>query len=306
MIRIFPAYYFVLCCLLLFTDLQYPLSYVFYYLNLKIFALSLHPTPGFSALWANWDELATHNLHLWSLGVEEQFYLLYPLLFYGLSRRVMGRVFVATIAVGVATRAWLMHTAPGSFYGFLLPSTIEYFAWGSLFAYLDLQHRLPSERSSWWAIYVPTAAMAAAVAIEYGLGLDGYYMMQTTHFTSIVAPLTGLLIWGLWTERPEHPLVRLLNLRPLVYLGTISYPMYLVHLSMWEVYRRYFATIVNTRVAEPAWQTAWFYAITLALTIATGSAIWHFVEVPASRLKRFFPLSTITPLPVANSAAQTA
>ena len=294
-LRICPAYYVVLLFLFLFHDLQYPLANVFYLLNLKIFALSLDPyNPEFVNLAASWDK---HDLHLWSMSVEEQYYILYPLLFYIVPRRRMNLLFGATVLVAIATRTWLMHVAPESFFGFLLPSCMEYFAWGGLFAFLMLEGKLPSRRSTWWAVYLPAAAVAVSIAIEYGFKLDGYYMCQTTHFTSFVAPMLGLLIWGLWTESPSHPAIRFMNLRPLVYLGKIGYAMYLVHLSTWDLYRAWCAPLINGYVVDPTWQTVWFIAVTFALTVAFGAALWHFVEVPAGKLKKYFPVAG--PKPVA-------
>lgn len=290
-LRICPAYYVVLLFLYLFHDLQYPLTNVAYVLNLKIFALSLNPSdPEFINLAAAWN---SRDLHLWSMSVEEHYYLLYPLLFFVIPRRRMGLLFGATVALGIGIRAWQMHAQPESYYGLLLPSCMEYFAWGGLFAFLMLEGRLPSRRSSWWALYLPAAAVAVSIAIEYGFKLDGYYMCQTTHFTSFVAPMLGLLIWGLWTESPSHPAIRFMNLKPLVYLGKIGYAMYLVHLSMWDLYRAWFAPTINARVEDPAWQTAWFFAVTFAMTVVLGAALWHFVEVPAGKLKKYFPVAGV-------------
>ena len=106
-IRIVPAYAFVLALLLIFDHLQNPASYIFYYLNIKLFLVSLHQElPEFINWWGDWD---TQDLHLWSVAVEEQFYILFPFVYFLVPARHMGLAFALTVAVGLASRRYFMH-----------------------------------------------------------------------------------------------------------------------------------------------------------------------------------------------------
>ena len=286
-IRILPAYVLVVALLLVFDSLQNPASYVFFYLNIKLFLVSLHQElPEFITWWSNWS---TQDLHLWSVAVEEQFYVLFPFVFLLVPARHMRVAFVATVLIGLASRTYFMQAHPTSFYGFLLTSCMEYFAWGAFFAWRDLHGQMP-RLAPWQSIYLPVAIVLALIGVEYGFDLDGYFHNSTTHFVGPIAPLLGLAIWGLWTADRNLALIRFLNWRPFVYLGQISYPMSLTHLTWIVLVERHLHPFIGRLVPTPAGQALVAFTVSLALTVAAGAIIWHGVEVPVSRLKKYAPL----------------
>ena len=182
-----------------------------------------------------------------------------------------------------------MQAHPTSFYGFLLTSCMEYFAWGAFFAWRDLHGQMP-RLAPWQSIYLPVAIVLALIGVEYGFDLDGYFHNSTTHFVGPIAPLLGLAIWGLWTADRNLALIRFLNWRPFVYLGQISYPMYLTHLTWIVLVERHLHPFIERVVPTPAGQALVAFTVALALTVAAGALIWHGVEVPVSRLKKYAPL----------------
>ena len=288
-IRIVPAYTFVVALLLIFDDLENPGAYAFYYLNIKLFLVSLHQElPAYITWWSNWDR---QDLHLWSMSVEEQFYLIFPWIFYLVPVRHFGKAFVAAVLFGITSRTFFMHYYPTSFYGFLLSSCVEYFAWGALFSYLDLNGRLPAKPSPWWSLYLPLAVMVGLVSIEYGYDFDDYFHQRTSQFVGIMAPLLGLAMWGLWSADATLRLVRFLNWPPLVYFGHISYPMYLTHLTFIVFCHKDLAPWILQAVGGSARvQYAVSYVLAFVMTGVASAFIWHAIEGPASRLKRRFPL----------------
>lgn len=286
-IRILPPYILFVGLLLVFDSLQNPAAYAFFFVNVKLFQVSLHQElPAFINWWANWN---TQDLHLWSVAVEEQFYLLFPLVYFLVPQRQMKRAFVTALAVGLASRTYFMTYYPTSFYGFLLTSCLEYFAWGAFFAWHDFRGQMP-RLAPWQSIYLPALAAFALIGLEYRLDLDGYFHQSTTHLTALIAPLFALTIWGVWAADRRLVIIRFLNWRPLVYLGQISYALYLTHLTFIVVAQRTLRPYIEALASTSAGRTAWTFVISLALAVAASAAMWHGLEVPASKLKKYVPL----------------
>ena len=167
-------------------------------------------------------------LHTWSLGVEEQFYFIWPLLILGTSRLRQRRK-VACFLIGAIgllsfmSSAWLMRTnQPAAF--FLMPPRAWEFAIGALASQIPqgwLQARAAHVRSLGW---LGLTAISISAFIASPIGFPGW---------KAVLPVCGaaaVLIGG----AVQDPLGvgRLLSLGPLPYLGQRSYALYLWHWPM--------------------------------------------------------------------------
>lgn len=205
--------------------------------------------------------------HTWSLGVEEQIYLLLPLLVWasGLpqARRRARRWLVLLLGVlsllSLQLFLRLCGSDPSAAY-FLMPSRFWEIGAGALAWLLaaPFMGRAPLRRL---ALLTPLLQLAALLLL--GLEMAGEAPLQRAVPLAVVASLLLLL-----SARPGTPLVRLLSLPPLVGLGVISYSLYLWH---WSV-----LALARWSVGVDAATAPWLLLLTLVLALLS----WAVVERP--------------------------
>ncbi len=231
-----------------------------------------------------------HTSHFWSLAVEEQFYLVWPLLLWFLGRRGILRLCVACVAIAIAFRLWLHVYYGGLGVYVLTPGRLDALAIGGLLAILS---RDPAglrglARRCVWPFWITLAAMAIIVVQEGELNrLDPWnYLAGYT----IAAVMWGCLIVMLAANSTPR-LARVIGHRIWARLGRHSYGMYIVHYPLLGVVVALLpagpiidatgGTIVPTFVL--------YSLLVWALSYAVAVAVWHGLERRFLDLKRFFP-----------------
>ncbi|CAG4899082.1 acyltransferase family protein [Paraburkholderia gardini] len=165
-------------------------------------------------------------LHTWSLSVEEQFYVVLPLLLYWLHRKARGWALPAFAALTVASFAYAIfevHRATTGAYYFAQNRAFEFLV-GTLLALVEF--RRGPVRSKWFDLI-----FLAGIAIVL-FGVFGF--SATAQFPGIgaIVPCGGalLIIYG---GRRAVVLHRILANDAAVFIGRVSYPLYLWH---WPVF----------------------------------------------------------------------
>ncbi len=216
--------------------------------------------------------------NLWSLAVEEQFYLVWPLVITALvllKKRGWRLALVTVLALG-SVAAMVSLSLLGSestrlYYG---TDTHSFgLAIGAALAVLALDW---SPRPLEWPRRVRTLLVALGMVAVAGLLVLSYFLVDDSSFVFqgglvLVAVLTALAIAG--SVVPGSPLVRALDVLPLRVVGERSYGLYLWH---WPVF-------ILVTAAAPALDPWAIGGIALAITVVAASLSYRFVEQPIRR-----------------------
>ena len=202
--------------------------------------------------------------HYWSLAIEEQFYLVWPLLFglllAGRSRRWVGRMALGLFLL-CAVLPRLIANVWGTNAAYLsTPARLAELFAGVLLAVVTQQRAVPA-----WFRWVAVAELAlfAALVATTPSGAGWAYEGGLPLF----AVLSAAFIAGLQVPGPVQTV---LVQRPLVYVGTISYGIYLFH---WPVFL----------LAEQHWASlgfGWLFGVKVAITAAVAVTSAALVERP--------------------------
>jgi peptidoglycan/LPS O-acetylase OafA/YrhL len=194
-------------------------------------------------------------LHMWSLAIEEQFYLLLPLALWIVPRRLRAPGALLLTGASLAAYLWLYPRSPGAAF-YLLPTRAWELGLGVIAAL--------------WAGRIPVLARAGlwpAIAVLLAVPLMSSGALVSQYFLALPACVATML---LLSGEPREAWW----LRPLVRIGDASYSLYLVH---WPLFA--FAHMVWLGRALPP-------AVALTLVTAAGllgAALYRWVEEPGRR-----------------------
>jgi peptidoglycan/LPS O-acetylase OafA/YrhL len=287
-LRIFPLYYAVLILVLALV----PLSPVLHHI-----LVGEHQMPP---LWPYWFyvsnfSIAEHGLMhgwldiTWSLAIEEQFYLVWPIVIWLCPPRLFG-LLCGTLIVAAAAARWIAGaggTEPLSIY--VLPwFRLDGLAAGSLLAW-TVRRGMPPAVGRW----APAAALAlgvALVAATIASGDSGWWHGQMQRWGYSVIVLLGSALLVMAVTRPAgHFWPRMLSAAWLRACGTYSYCMYLVHQPIQQAISELVFDPNDLDFVAPWIGQGMFYVAAGVPTFAVAWVSWRIFEAPILSLKAKFP-----------------
>jgi peptidoglycan/LPS O-acetylase OafA/YrhL len=236
----------------------------------------------------------------WSLAIEEQFYLTWPLLVWWLPSRRLVPLCVAVIGVAFLLRCGFVAAGANPYVMFVgTPFRCDALACGALVALLHERDGgwsrlaeparwiLPAAGGVFLALLALFQVAPGFLAMRRGVTFLSYPLTQTIGYSALAAFGAALLV-SVMAAPAESRLRRGFEWRPLRWLGHYSYAIYLVHTPVVA-----FTNLWIFRAGDHDWpllvEQAWFYALVLALSGGVALVSWYALEGPALRLRRYFP-----------------
>src|SRR5688572_17146215 len=289
-LRIFPLYYLVL--FLAFVVLpQYPAvnsvlvgsdnspaqwPYWFYVTNFSIA----------DGRWAHgWADVA------WSLAIEEQFYLVWPLLIWLCRPRLFALLCAVILVAEPIARVYARATDVPSLSIFVLPwFRLDGFATGALLAVAQRRGLLPL-----FDRWVPIVVIAGVAGIIVCMIMGGHtwwwnrWIQQYGY--SLIAITAGAMLVSAINRPADSLWPRMLSAGWLRAFGKYSYCLYLIHLPVMRVVREYvFNPLKIETIGIGPWsEQVLFYGAATAPAFALAWLSWRVFEAPILRLKARFP-----------------
>lgn len=299
-LRIFPLYYAVLAgfFVLLPLALRLPRAAAFFAANAHDLSTNLADLAAKQPwLWLYGANLkialdgGLDSLHflgyLWTLAVEEHFYLLWPLAVFLLGRRALLGLCGLLAVAALALRASLVAGGAGFDAAYVLtPCRMDGLAIGAAAALLV---RGPGGAARW----LPLARRMAAVLVPCAIAALAIFPRRSAFisvggFTLTALAATALLL-AVTGAAPGSRVERMFGGRTLRFFGRYSYGLYVMHFPFILIVGDKVLSKLETLTGSPWLTCGLYWAMSLAGSVAAALVVWHLVEKPFLALKRFFP-----------------
>ncbi|MFP2906224.1 acyltransferase family protein [Pyxidicoccus sp. 3LFB2] len=289
-LRIFPLYY---------------LALAVSFLVLPALAGRLHLDDRITTEGATWYLLYLSNFYqlwgdtthpilgvVWSLAIEEQFYIVWPFLIAAVSYRGAIRLCLATIALALLTRVGLTVSGASLESTYVVTfARVDSLAMGAL---LSLALRHPEGRGlaafRWMrpAVWAAVPVVLAMVVLPVG---DTYELLKRTVGYTAIAILFAVAVYKAVAAAPGTWLHRFFASKLLRTYGKYSYAIYLIHSPLDAILRR--TSLLGTPLRKVAGSDMpmqlLFYVVAAGLSLGLALVSWNLFEKHLLKLKDYFP-----------------
>lgn len=267
-LRIFPIYYLTLFILYIlnFQDIREKfLWFLFYASNIYFYKI---------------NDWAGNLSHLWTLAVEEQFYIIWPFIILFIPKKYLLKSIIGIIIFGPVFRTYLFIVSGGSdwsstFIHILTPSCMDCFGLGALLAYYKVfgnwENILSPKRSMIFLIINIASVVILSFFDENVISVFLFrFNISVICMFIIYKAITGFR--GVTGKILENPVI--------MFLGKISYGLYLYF---------NFIPMIFTSLGLPPLQNIYVNFILQSIILIIISTLsWYLIEKPINSLKKYF------------------
>jgi len=270
-LRIFPLYYLVIFLILWLAPAMFEGNFAWYVSYLPNF-LIYHQQ--------RWPDML---VPYWSLGVEEQFYLLWPFLILLIPWRYLNRLLIGTIILSIVFKAVLLSFDRNGFY-FILPfSQFDAFGIGAWLAFLPFSGRAGLMEKKPYNIIAFTGFLVLTALAHRFSDLNSLFNLGFCGCAMFIIHGAQKGIGGF--------IGKILDLPPLQYLGRISYGLYVYHNFIPWIWRCLNGTEKTYPLPIAVFKWSWAFnpwikqLAQAALLLLIASLSWFLFEKPINHLK---------------------
>ena len=222
--------------------------------------------------------------HIYTLCIEEHFYLFFPLFVLLVPRNRIALLLAGMILSGFVYRLIFVELLDVCYASRLVFYQMDALAAGAAMAWLIQTGVLRPGNSAdrifrRWGAWSGIIYFANLYLLKFGIGGFRSPVLEPFLFTIFACWLINGAARGF-----EGAFGAVLSFRPFVYLGSISYGIYLYHnFSSWFTIN----TFRKLGISEPL-SPLILFPVQVAWSIAVAALSWHLLEAPCNRAKRFF------------------
>lgn len=222
--------------------------------------------------------------HFWSLAIEQQFYLVWPIVILKTSRESALRICGALIAVSISYRIFGDFDGVGRGTIWPTPARLDGIAVGSAIALIMRGPRgLEPLRRRLLPIFLLSVAYIAMFTVMGHLRLDRHTVFPI-YFTSTALFFGCLLIYAVYVG--DGPAGSMLRSRALAFFGKYGYGLYVFHVPLIPIVSLVGFTPGNlARVGSELGGALIYIAVMIALTTAVALLSWHLWEKQFLKLR---------------------
>ena len=255
-LRIFPIYYLLLLVLFIFNKelLEDSLKWHLSYLSNYYFVIVRH----------GWQSSLSH---LWSLAVEEQFYIIWPLLILFTPSNLLKYLLIIFIIIAPVFR--LIYFNPNQLYKYLTPGCFDALALGGMIAYYEKSILQITNKHMKFVNFMIVLSMLFIYLVSQTESAKFKEVFERFSYSIMATFLIVKLL-----SKSDSLLHKMFRWGPILFIGTISYGLYLYHnlIPFYTIERVPF--IFN-------------YVLRVLILLTIASLSYYIIEKPIMRLKKF-------------------